>query len=88
MLKGVIRGLDRTVGQTMIEPAVGKLLTEQVVATEQDLLNRATSSADRIGVGLAISSFRRSRRQRQGTASPVSIEGNRGPSLVRQRTAG
>ncbi|GAA5118985.1 B12-binding domain-containing radical SAM protein [Pseudonocardia adelaidensis] len=81
----IAAALDRTIGRTLFESDVAELLRRENPATERDLLSSPQDPADRIGTGLAVSFFRRTRRgSASSPASPKQARG-RGPSLVRQR---
>lgn len=77
------RTLDRTIGATLFDPETARLLDEDAPEVERSLFDAETDSSGRLGVGLAISFFRRSRRRRGAGCDP--LLGVRGPSLVRER---
>lgn len=83
LMARVKRTLDRTIGATLFDPETARLLDEEAPAVERALFEAETDSIGRIGVGLAISFFRRSRRRRGAGCAP--LLGTRGPSLVRER---
>lgn len=64
LLQRAISALERTVGNTLLDPAVDRLLDRDEPATERRLLRAETHPSDRIGVGLALGLLRRARRQR------------------------
>jgi hypothetical protein len=82
-MQKVKRTLDRTIGATMFDPEVARLLDGEARDVERALFDAQTDSSGRVGVGLAISFFRRSRRRRG--AGCDQLLGIRGPSLVRER---
>ena len=86
MLNRVVRSLDSAIGATMLDPDVARLLDVEVPEAERALLSSVRDAPERIGKGLAVSFFRRSRRRRTpGAGASASFAGDRGPSLVRQR---
>lgn len=84
LLDRAFRALDRTVGRTLFNPRIARLVNEDVPAIERELLDAETHPSDRIGVGLAIGFLRRSRRLREET-SAFPFDAGRGAQLVRQR---
>ena len=83
LLQQVMSKLNRTIGQTMIDPRIGRLLDEESPEIERDLIQSQSDPCEQIGTGLALSFFRRSRRRRGVGAHP--FEGHRRATLVRQR---
>jgi anaerobic magnesium-protoporphyrin IX monomethyl ester cyclase len=82
-LRSALRALDHTIGMTVFDDSVGALLAREDRPTEMRLLGEAPTTQDRIGIGLALGLFRRTRRRRAGV-SPAN-EVARGASIVRQR---
>jgi radical SAM superfamily enzyme YgiQ (UPF0313 family) len=84
LLQQSMRVLDRTIGMTMLNESIGALLDEENGALEQELLHNERYPSDRIGVGLALGFFRRTRR-RNAYHEADAFDSRRGPSLVRER---
>ena len=85
-LEKAMEALDRTVGDTLLDPAVSLLVEEHRPEVERALLNAAAEPEDRIGVGLAVGFLRRCRRRNEHRNYP--FEGNRGAAIVRERSRG
>jgi anaerobic magnesium-protoporphyrin IX monomethyl ester cyclase len=85
LLQRTMSALDRTVGRTLTEEQVNRLLDEDDAATERRLYAEQRHPADQIGVGLAIGYFRRLRRREEFYSGEKPFEGTRGPSMVRER---
>ncbi len=85
-LEKAMEALDRTIGNTLLDPAVGTLVEEDRPDLERALLSDAREPEDRIGVGLAVGFLRRVRRRNKQRSYP--FEGNRGAAMVRQRNGG
>jgi radical SAM superfamily enzyme YgiQ (UPF0313 family) len=83
MLASVMRSLDRTIGRTLLDRRVGGLLERESPELERELIDAEDDACRRIGVGLAVSFLRRSRRRRETGCHPLS--GTRGPTMVRTR---
>ncbi len=84
-LDQVMRSLTRMIGRTVFDPRTALLLKEDAADVERELLAAHSSAAERIGVGLALGFFRRTRRRKQFEAGVMPFEGTRGASLVRER---
>jgi radical SAM superfamily enzyme YgiQ (UPF0313 family) len=84
-LERTMRALDRTVGNTILDARVGRLLREDAVEVERWLLDGQRHPADRIGVSLAVNFLRRARRRAEAESDMRPFEGTRGPRLVRER---
>jgi radical SAM superfamily enzyme YgiQ (UPF0313 family) len=82
-LRRSLRALDHTVGMTMFDTRIAGLLSHDDRTIETRLLEDAACAEERIGVGLALGLFRRTRRRRNGTKEKHEIA--RGASLIRQR---
>jgi radical SAM superfamily enzyme YgiQ (UPF0313 family) len=85
MLKECMQSLDRTIGQTMFNERISNLLEFEDRDTESALLESAQGPAERVGIGLALGLFRRTRRRAGAMGGDSFNEGNRGASIVRQR---
>ncbi|WMS44507.1 radical SAM protein [Acuticoccus sp. MNP-M23] len=83
-LEKSMRALDFTVGSSLFDKEVLALMEAGNRLTEERLLQGAEDDADRIGIGLALGLFRRTRRRNRKAASTVDSAA-RGPSMVRQR---
>jgi anaerobic magnesium-protoporphyrin IX monomethyl ester cyclase len=68
LLDQVMRAFTRTIGSTVFEPRVAKLVEEADDALERDLLAAPLDPADRIGVGLGLGYLGRTRRRNEETA--------------------
>lgn len=82
-LRRALRALDYTLGLTMFDERVYKLLSQEDRDAEMHLLEEANGSEELIGVGLALGLLRRTRRRRQVNEDEPGL--GRGPSIVRQR---
>ena len=78
LLRRSMRALDRTVGRTLLDDRTCGLLKREDRGTEEELLREPTHPADRIGVGLALGLFRRSRRRAAFRVGQEPFEGDRG----------
>ena len=79
-----MRALDYTIGSSLFDLEVLALMETGSRTTEERLLGDAEDHADRIGVGLALGLFRRTRRRNRKAVSTVDGFA-RGPSMVRER---
>jgi radical SAM superfamily enzyme YgiQ (UPF0313 family) len=84
LLEQVVQSSNRTIGSTILDPRMAQLLQREAPEIEREVLERPQESSDRIGVGLALGVFRRSRR-RSGVTTTQPSERNRGAPLVRMR---
>ena len=84
-LERVMATLSQTVGKTFFDKRTAQLLKHRSVELEQELLAAHTDPADRIGVGLALSLFQRTRHRDDFQAGRKPFVGTRGASMVRQR---
>jgi anaerobic magnesium-protoporphyrin IX monomethyl ester cyclase len=84
VLEEIVSALNATIGATMLDPQVSRLVDTDAEDVERALLERETDPCDRIGVGLAISFLRRCRHHRRRPERPCPA-GTRGAVLVRQR---
>jgi radical SAM superfamily enzyme YgiQ (UPF0313 family) len=84
-LDQVMRSLTRMIGSTVLDKRTALLLKEDAEDVEQELLAAPLDAAERIGVGLALGLFRRTRFRKQFEAGVMPFEGTRGASLVRER---
>jgi radical SAM superfamily enzyme YgiQ (UPF0313 family) len=84
LLQRSMRALDRTIGMTIFDDGIGALLEEENGFLEQELLHNKSDPSDRIGVGLALGFFRRTRR-RHAYRKADAFDSYRGLSLVRER---
>jgi radical SAM superfamily enzyme YgiQ (UPF0313 family) len=82
LLGRVLASLNRAIGRSLIEPRVGRLLDAEAAEVERELLAAEGDAPGRIGTGLALGFFRRSRRRRGAGCNP--FEGTRRPGLARQ----
>lgn len=82
-LRRALQSLDQTVGMTMFDESIRNLMSQDDGVTEERLLAEAATAEDRVGVGLALGMFRRTRRR--NAAPPDGSDVARGPSMVRQR---
>jgi anaerobic magnesium-protoporphyrin IX monomethyl ester cyclase len=85
LLEKVFSSLHRTLGTIMTDERVHALLSIQDRQTELELLASADDDADRIGIGLAIGTMQRVRRNTRSTMRGEAATCYRGPSIVRQR---
>jgi len=85
LLERTMQALERMVGTTLFDPRIAGLLEHDDAGLERELLAAERSSTDRIGVGLALGFFRRTRRRAQANTDPAPFEGTRGPGIVRER---
>ena len=83
-LEKSMRALDYTIGSSLFDLEVLALMETGSRTTEERLLGDAEDHADRIGVGLALGLFRRTRRRNRKAVSTVDGFA-RGPSMVRER---
>jgi anaerobic magnesium-protoporphyrin IX monomethyl ester cyclase len=79
-----IKSLDHTIGMTLFDEDIHSLIRCENRLVESRLLAGAESAEERIGIGLALGFFRRTRVRFQEEAS-TAAEIVRGPALVRQR---
>ncbi|PYS90785.1 MAG: hypothetical protein DMF64_14015 [Acidobacteria bacterium] len=86
LLERSMRALNRTVGSALFDERRARLLKEEAVAVEQELLAEPRHPADQIGVGLAVSYFRRLRLHALFEAGAKPFVGQRGARHVRERT--
>jgi hypothetical protein len=84
-LEEVMRSLTRMIGSTVLDQRTARLLRQDAADVERDLLAAHPEPAERIGVGLALGLFRRTRYRAQFEAGMKPFEGTRGASLVRER---
>lgn len=84
-LEQVMATLDRMVGSTLFDRRIADLLVRDDPVTERDLRCAQNDPADRVGTGLALSFFRRTRRRAASTRAGASLDRDRGPHVVRQR---
>jgi anaerobic magnesium-protoporphyrin IX monomethyl ester cyclase len=84
-LDQVMRSLTRMIGSTVFDPRTALLLREDAADVERELLAAQSSATERIGVGLALGFFRRTRYRKQFEAGVMPFAGARGASLVRER---
>jgi hypothetical protein len=83
-LEEVRSALHATIGKSLTDNGVRRLLTQPDGALEAKLLADASTPEERIGIGLALSRFRRARWQ--STADePAGLAGTRGAALARER---
>ena len=83
-LQRVRKALHRALGRSVFDEDIGRLLVHGDAALEARLITEAGAPEERIGVGVALSWFRRIRWQR--TADPTQrLAGARGPAVVRER---
>ncbi len=83
LLEQAMSALHRTVGSTLFDRSVAGLLKHNDPDLERALLAAQDGTCNRIGTGLALGLFRRTRR-RAGT-DPLPFTGQRGPAMVRER---
>jgi len=83
LLEQAMGALHRTVGSTLFDRSLAALLQHDDPDLERALLAAQDGTCNRIGTGLALGLFRRTRR-RTSTAPPP-FTGNRGPAMVRER---
>jgi anaerobic magnesium-protoporphyrin IX monomethyl ester cyclase len=84
MLEQVLRAMEATLGRMLLDDRVFGLIREENRAIEAELLDQAKGHSERIGVGLALGVFRRTRLN-QGRPVTPAWQGSRSASLVRQR---
>jgi radical SAM superfamily enzyme YgiQ (UPF0313 family) len=84
-LEEVMRSLTRMIGSTVLDHRTARLLKQDAADVERELLAAHPEPAERIGVGLALGLFRRTRYRAQFEAGVKPFEGTRGASLVRER---
>jgi anaerobic magnesium-protoporphyrin IX monomethyl ester cyclase len=95
LLERALRSLQRTLGDTILDTRIARLLHYDDSSVEQEILGRVQHPSDRIGAGLAIGLLQRTRRGEtyhsgqptQGNNLAISAH-TRGPSFVRQRNDG
>lgn len=81
-LRDVVGSMERTIGRVMTDDAVYRLMEETHIETEAELLHEASTPSDRIGTGLALGVFSRTRRYKHRIKSePL----RRPPAITRQR---
>jgi radical SAM superfamily enzyme YgiQ (UPF0313 family) len=83
VLEEIVGSLNATIGATMLDPRLARLVDTDAEDMERELVESETDPCDRIGVGLAVSFLRRSRHRRQ--PGPPCPAGKRGAVMVRQR---
>lgn len=83
LLEQAMSTLHRTVGSTLFDPSVAALLKHDDADLERALLAAQHGACGRIGTGLALGLFRRTRRRASTVPPPFS--GHRGPAMVRER---
>lgn len=83
-LQNTRRALHATIGRSLTESAVRRLLVQTDEALEKTLLAEAGTPEERIGVGLALGKFRRVR-WRDRLYAPGGLGGRRETAFVRQR---
>jgi radical SAM superfamily enzyme YgiQ (UPF0313 family) len=83
LLEQAMSTLHRTVGSTLFDRSVGELLKHDDPDLERALLAAQDGACNRIGTGLALGLFWRTRRRAK--AAPPPFTGNRGPAMVRER---
>jgi len=83
LLEQAMGALHRTVGSTLFDRSVAALLKQDDPDLERALLAAQDGTCDRIGTGLALGLFRRTRRR--ASAAPPPFTGQRGPAMVRER---
>ena len=83
LLERAMGTLHRTVGSTLFDKHVAELLTNDNPGLERALLAAQDNALDRIGTGLALGLFSRTRRRAHSPALPFT--GHRGLGMVRQR---
>lgn len=76
--------LDAMLGRMVFDDRVHSLMTTDHDQLEAALLSEASPGCERIGVGLALGMFRRTRRSTRRATSQT-LEGSRAASLVRER---
>lgn len=86
LLERTMRALDRTIGMTLFDEQVNRLIDEDDDATERRLYAEQRHPSDQVGVGLAVGFFRRLRRRGKSCSGEQSLKGVRGPSMVRERS--
>ena len=64
LLNNCMSSLNRTIGMTLFDERISSLLERDDRDTEVRLLKSADGAADRIGVGMALGFFRRTRRRK------------------------
>jgi anaerobic magnesium-protoporphyrin IX monomethyl ester cyclase len=80
-LRKVLEALHSTIGRAVLDKSVAVLLDREDPACEVRLMSKPTRVADRIGTGLALGFFRRTRAH--SAKNPLS--GARGAALIRER---
>jgi anaerobic magnesium-protoporphyrin IX monomethyl ester cyclase len=83
LLEQTMSALHRTVGSTLFDRSVGALLKHDDPGLERALLAAQDDTCNRIGTGLALGLFRRTRRR--ASTDPPPFTGQRGPAMVRER---
>lgn len=83
-LAEVSGALDAMLGRMVLDDSVRSLMTAEHDELESRLLSEADPGSERIGVGLALGMFRRTRLSAHRQTSRT-LEGSRTASLVRQR---
>jgi anaerobic magnesium-protoporphyrin IX monomethyl ester cyclase len=83
-LQNVRSALHATIGRSLTDVAIRRLLAQPDEAVEQKLLAEAATPEERIGVGLALGRFRRVRWGNH-VHTPGGLSGRRGAAMARQR---
>ena len=84
-LEHVMRRLNQTIGRTFFDRRVARLLKQEDRAVEQELLAAERDPVDRIGTGLALGVFQRTRERQAFLSGEAPFRGTRGARLVRER---
>jgi hypothetical protein len=84
-LEHVMRSLNQTIGRTFFDRRVARLLKQEDRAVEQELLAAPRDPVDRIGTGLALGVFQRTRERQAFLSGEEPFRGTRGARLVRER---
>lgn len=85
LLERVMRTVERMVGTTLFDDRMRGLLEHDDDALEQQLLTTYDHPSDRVGSGLAVSFFRRTRRRAEIERGDAPLASLRGPGIVRER---
>ena len=85
LLTRSMRVLDQTIGATLFDDKLGSLLGLENRKLERSLLKKAKHPSDRIGLGLALGLFRRTRRRATAQSSCRYYDVSRGRAMKRQR---
>jgi anaerobic magnesium-protoporphyrin IX monomethyl ester cyclase len=86
LLRRSMSVLEQTIGSTLFDPRRGRLLREADAAVEQELLGTYSHPADRVGMGLAVSFFKRVRALHDSAGEEKPFAGKRGARMVRERS--